>query len=91
MNGSLNSFNDSLERDLFVDVLCDLKRQTSKNIWVICEGEKTGYSMEREIRYLFLSNDWIDNYNPLEVATETNYLLITATEKEVSYEVKRLF
>ena len=91
MNGSLASFSDGLERDLFVDVLCDLRRTTAKNIWVICQGEKTTYAMERGIKYLSVGNEWISPEEPMERVQNTKYMVITVGDNELSYEIKNLF
>lgn len=91
MNGNLDSFTDEKERQLFVDVLCELKRDTSKNILVMARGNKTTYTMERGIRYLTVSNDWIDKLSPIDVAQNTKYILVTVAENEISYEIKNVF
>ena len=92
MNGTLENFKDNKEKQLFVDTLCEIKRATSKNIWVIHDGENSTYSMERGIKYLSINNKTIDEKDPLNVAKETKYLEITISEdNKISYEYKKIF
>ena len=92
MNGSLESFIDKKEKQLFIDTLCDIKRNTSKNIWVIYDGETSTYSMERGIKYLSINNMDVNKKEPLDVAKETKYLEITITkDNKISYEYKKVF
>lgn len=88
MNTSLDNFSDSAEAQLFIDVLCELKRETSKNIWVLHKGTYTDYSMEREIKYLGINTKIT---SPNDILTNTNYFLITVTGKELTYEIKNVF
>lgn len=91
MNGSLDDFTDKKERKLFIDVLCELKRTTEKNIWVIHEGEHTTYSMERGIKYLVIGNDGVDKTDPKSVAEDMKYIMITINGTKLSYEIKNVF
>lgn len=91
MKGNLNNFTDSKEKQLFIDVMCELKRNTNKNIWIITTGENTTYSMERGIRYLSINNENFDTTEPLEVAKNTSYILITIDNNNLTYEVKNVF
>ena len=92
MNGTLEDFKDKKEKQLFIDTLCDLRRSTSKNIWVIHDGETSTYSMERGIKYLSINNSDINTNEPIDVAKETKYLEITITEdNKISYEYKKVF
>ncbi len=92
MNGTLEDFTDSKEKQLFIDTLCELKRATSKNIWVIHDGSSSTYSMERGVKYLSINNSDINSSEPIEVARETKYLEITISkDNELSYEYKKLF
>lgn len=92
MNGTLENFKDKKEKQLFIDTLCDLRRTTSKNIWVIHDGENSTYSMERGIKYLSINNSEINTEDPIEVAKETKYLEITISENnEITYEYKKVF
>lgn len=92
MNGTLEDFKDKKEKQLFIDTLCDLRRSTSKNIWVIHDGENSTYSMERGVKYLSINNGEIDSENPLDVANGTKYLEITINkDNELSYEYKKIF
>lgn len=88
MNTSLDNFSDSAEAQLFIDVLCELKRETSKNIWVLHKGTYTDYSMERGIKYLGINTEIT---SPNDILTNTNYFLITVTGKELTYEIKNVF
>ena len=87
MNGTLEDFKDTKEKQLFIDKLCEIKRATSKNIWVIHDGESSTYSMERGVKYLSINNSNIDSNKPLEVAKKAKYLEITITEdNKMSYQ-----
>lgn len=91
MKGSLDNFTDKNERTLFIDVMCELKRNTSKNIWILNEGNYTDYSMERGIRYLSVNNENFNLSEPIEVAEKTSYILITIDGNNMTYEIKNLF
>lgn len=91
MKGTLESFTDVSEKQAFIDTLCDLKRSTSKNIWLIYQGDYTTYSMERGIKHLIIGNEWIDKIEPLEVAKNTKCLIITLDGKNLTYEIKNIF
>lgn len=91
MKGTLESFTDVSEKQAFIDTLCDLKRSTSKNIWLIYQGDYTTYSMERGIKHLIIGNEWIDKIEPLEVAENTKCLIITLDGKNLTYEIKNIF
>ncbi len=90
MNGTLDNFSDEEERKLFIDVLCDLRRSTGKNIWVIHEGEYTTYSMERGVRYLVIGNEWIDNNDISETVFNEKYIEINIVDGNITYEIKNL-
>ena len=92
MNGKLEDFTDDKEKQLFIDTMCELKRNTSKNIWILYDGEDSTYSMERGVKYLSINNNAIDSEEPVEVARKTKYLEITISkDNELSYEYKKLF
>lgn len=92
MNGSLDNFSDSEERKLFIDVMCQLRRENSKNILILCDGMFTDYSMERAIRYLNINSSNYDKNSPIEVARNSEYLLITIDENNsLTYEIKKVF
>ncbi|MBQ9266884.1 MAG: phosphodiester glycosidase family protein [Clostridia bacterium] len=87
MNNSLDNFSDNEEAKLWIDMLCDLRREVNKNIWVIHKGSYTDYSMERGIKYL-----GINNTSKLDdIPGNTNYILITVNGKILSYEIKSVF
>lgn len=90
MNGNLNDFTDEAEKQLFIDVLCDLRKNTGKNIWVIQTGDNTDYSMKRGVKYLSVAPN---NYsNPTaENIVNTNYILITVNDSKMTYEIKNVF
>lgn len=88
MNGSLESFSDAQERQLLIDVLSKLKEDTHKSIWVISKGEKTTYSMEKGIKLLTINNQGIAFD---EVGKNQKYIMITATDEAMTYEIKRVF
>ena len=91
MKGNLDNFKDTKEKQLFIDVMCELKRNSSKNIWILNEGDYTDYSMERGIRYLSVNNENFNLSEPIEVAEKTSYILITIEENNMTYEIKSLF
>lgn len=88
MNGSLESFSDAQERQLLIDVLSKLKEDSGKSIWVISKGEKTTYSMEKGIKLLTINNQGIVFD---EVGKNQKYIMITATDEAMTYEIKRVF
>ena len=92
MNGSLDNFTDSSERKLFIDVMCQLRRDNSKNILILSDGAFTDYSMERGIRYLSMNSSNYDKLSPIEVAQNSEYLLITIdSNNNLTYEIKKVF
>jgi exopolysaccharide biosynthesis protein len=91
LSSSLDDFTDSLESKLFIDTLCDLRRETGKNIWVIHKGSYTDYSMERGVKYLGINNADIKGEDIMDVANNTKYIMITVNGKNLSYEIKNLF
>ncbi len=88
MNNSLDNFEDNEEARLFIDILCDLKREINKNIWVLHQGSYTDYSMERGIKYLGINNN-ITNVD--DIPENTKYILITVNGKDLTYEIKSVF
>ncbi len=91
MKGSLEDFTDLNEKQAFIDTLCDLRRKTSKNIWLIREGEYTTYSMERGVRYLIIGNELVNKDDPMDVAKNTKYMVISVNGNELSYDIRRVF
>jgi exopolysaccharide biosynthesis protein len=91
LSNSLDDFTDSLESKLFIDTLCDLKRETGKNIWVIHKGAYTDFSMERGVKYLGINNSDIKSDDIMDVAKNTKYIMITVNGKNLTYEIKNLF
>ena len=87
MNNSLDNFSDNDEVSFWIDMLCDLRREFNKNIWVLHYGIYTDYSMERGIKYLGINNAT----NIDEIPNNTNYILITVNGKNLSYEIKNIF
>ncbi len=90
MKGNLDSFTDAQERKLFIDVMYETRRDSNKNVWIICNGDYTGYSMERGVKYLFVNNSYIDKNNITEVIENTKYIVITIENNEMTYEIKRV-
>lgn len=90
MNGDLESFQDVDEKQLFIDVLCELKKSTSKNIWVVQTGDNTDYSMKRGVKYLSISNAKSAETN-LETIQNSNYILITVDNGNMTYEIKNIY
>ena len=92
MNGSLDNLTDSRERKLFIDGMCQLRRDNSKNILILSDGAFTDYSMERGIRYLSMNSSNYDKLSPIEVAQNSEYLLITIdSNNNLTYEIKKVF
>lgn len=90
MNGNLESFQDADEKQLFIDVLCELRKSTSKNIWVVQTGDNTDYSMKRGVKYLSISNTQSAETN-LETIQNSNYILITVDSGKMTYEIKNIY
>ena len=91
MNGTLDNFTDLNERLLFIDVISDLRMYYQKNIWIISYEDYTEYSMEKRIKYLSVNNTNFDTKEPIEVAENTEYILISIGKEEMTYEIKRVF
>ena len=87
LNGSLDNFEDEKERKLFVDLLCDIKRETKKNIFVVQEGYNQDYQMERGVKFLNIK----DTNTSFENEKDSKYLSISVNGKEISYEYKSMF
>lgn len=88
LNGSIDSFEDLKERQLFIDVLCQLKKETNKNITVLHSGYFTDYTMEKGIRFLGVNSKNISFEN---IANENSYILISIIADNISYEIKNIF
>jgi len=90
LNGNLDEFKDEMEKDLLIDVLCDLKKTTGKNIWVIQTGDNTEYSMKRGIKYLTIYSSAFENVTSEDIRN-TFYYLITVNDGVMTYEIKNVF
>lgn len=90
MNGNIEDFTDEMEKSLFIDVLCDLRRSTGKNIWVIQAGDNTDYSMKRGVKYLTIGEVSLENPN-LQAIKDTNYISITVNPEQMTYEIKNVW
>ena len=88
LNSSIDEFEDIQERKLFVDMLCELQRETKKNIIVLHKGYTTDYSMERGVKFLGINTYNISNES---IANDFSYILISITGNNVSYEFKKIF
>lgn len=87
LNNSIDNFTDLKERQVFVDMLCDLHRETNKNIVVVHDGYFNDLSMERGIRFLGINSSYNE---PIELASYS-YLIISIKDNEISYEYKNIF
>ncbi len=87
LNNSIDNFDDLKERRVFVDMLCDLHRETYKKIYVIHDGYFNDFSMERGIKFLGINS----KYNDVKEIPEYSYLILSIFENEISYEYKRIF
>ena len=88
LNDSIDNFTDLAERKVFIDTLCELKRETKKNITVLHNGFFTDYTMERGVKFLSVNTE---NIAPEKIATEFSYILISVVGDNVSYEIKTVF
>lgn len=88
LNSSIDNFSDLKERQLFVDILCNLKRETKKNITVLHTGYTTDYSMERGVKFLGINTKNITSEN---IASDFSYILISVYGDNISYEIKNIF
>ncbi len=88
LNDSIDNFIDLKERKLFVDILCNLKRETKKNITVLHTGYTTDYSMERGVKFLGINTQ---NIAPEKIASDFSYILISIVGDNVSYKIKNIF
>ena len=90
MNGNLEDFTDSMEKSLFIDVLCDLRRSSGKNIWVIQTGDNTDYSMKRGVKYLTIGDVSLEDPD-IQAIKDTNYIEITINPDKMTYEIKNVW
>lgn len=88
LNDSIDNFTDLKERKLFIDILCNLKRETKKNITVLHTGYTTDYSMERGVKFLGINTQ---NIAPEKIASDFSYILISIVGDNVSYKIKNIF
>lgn len=88
LNDSIDNFTDLNERKLFIDMLCELKRETKKNIMVFHSGHFTGYTMERGVKFLGINTT---NISPENLAKYYSYILITVSEDNIYYEIQKIF
>ncbi len=87
MNNTIDNFPDLKERRVFIDMLCELKRETKKNIFVIHNGYYNDYSMERGVKFLSINS----KYDEIEDLFDYKYLVLSIFEREISYEYKKIF
>ncbi len=87
LNNTIDKFTDLKERKAFVDMLCELKRSTKKNIIVVHSGFFQDYSLERGVKFLSVNN----TINKYEDYSKSEYLVLSIAGKETSYEYKRIF
>ena len=90
LNGNLDDFTDADEKQLFIDVLCQLKRNTGKNIWVIQQGDFTEYSMKRGIKYISIASSKFDDVSSEDIESK-KYIMITINNDKMTYEIKKVF
>lgn len=88
LNRPLDDFEDIEERKVFIDTLCELNRELDKNIFVLHSGYYTDYSMERGVKFLGINTKNISKEN---IAKDFSYILISVTETNASYEIKKIF
>jgi len=88
LNNTIDDFSDLEERNAFVDILCNIKNEKNKNIYIVHNGYYSDFSMERGIVFLGLNNK---NILPQNVAKDFSYLLISVTGSNISYEYKKVF
>ena len=87
LNNTIDNFEDLKERRVFVDMLCELKRKTNKNIIVVHNGYFQDFSMERGVKFLAVNNSVLDFKN----YAKAQYLLLSINNHEISYEYKNIF
>ncbi len=85
LNGSIDDFEDEREKKLFVDILCELKRETKKEIVVVHDGSNQDYSMERGVKFLSIK----DTNRSDSLIHDARFLLISVKNGELSYEYKK--
>ncbi|MBQ9314751.1 MAG: phosphodiester glycosidase family protein [Clostridia bacterium] len=90
LNGNIEDFRDDMEKELFINVIADLRKSTSKNIWVIQKGDNIDYSMKRGVRYLTISSNEFDHVTSEDIRN-TNYIIITVNQDKMTYEIKNVF
>ena len=47
--------------------------------------------MERGVKHLIIGNELVNNDDPMDVAENTKYMVISINGAELSYDVRRVF
>ncbi len=87
LNNCIDNFEDIKERQVFVDMLYELKNENGKNIIVAHDGYFQDYAMEKGIKFLAVK----DEISAYEKYSAARYLIISIYKNEISYEYKRIF
>ncbi|MCR4436895.1 MAG: phosphodiester glycosidase family protein [Clostridiales bacterium] len=87
MENSHKAFGDSLESNLFQDVLTEFKQKTGKNVWVFYKGDTNASYMEKGIKYISTAGYDVQGLTGSNTDI-VKYVLVTVKGDTVTYEFK---
>lgn len=81
------TFSDSLEADLFKDMLTKYRQKTKKNVWVFYKDSKNASFMERGVKYITSAGYELDGLTP-DKTDLCKYILVVVNGSTVTFEFK---
>ena len=87
MAGPPSSFSDSMEGDLFKEVLTSFKQTSHKNIWVFYDGTKNESIMINGIKYISSAGFNEAGLNPKKT-DQAKYIVVTVKGSTITYVYK---
>jgi len=87
LSGSPDNFSDSLESDLFKNILTKYRQETNRNIWVFFKGNKNESYMYRGVKYISSAGLDAEGISP-DNTDAAKYILVTVKGGIITYEIK---
>jgi exopolysaccharide biosynthesis protein len=84
---SPDNFSDSLEAELFKNILTDYKKVTNRNIWVFYKGDENASFMYRGVKYISSAGLDAEGISPDNIDA-AKYILVTVRNGVITYEIK---
>ncbi len=84
---SPKSFSDSLEAELFQDILTRYRQEKGKNIWVFYKDKVNSSYMERGIKYITTAGYEVEGLTQ-EKIHEAKFVVVTVMGNQVTFEFK---